>query len=333
MPFPIPLHGILQRREGLLGDIPFEPVTLGELQSIEDFVHFQDGIEGTLLLSCHIARHIDHGRQVLMVDALVGNHLLHTDQFPQGDEVLPLAHHLDPFQVLHARPLVTWEPQIDNDVLFLRLLMEDARTHPCHGHAKTVRNLLGSDPVKRGLFLVHDKPDLGMVCFNIPVDVHHPRGLIEDVPDLAGDLDLAIIIRTVDLGHKGLKNRRSGRDLRYLDPGPVFGANLIDPRPRPLCNLMALCLPFPFGQEVDLNVRLVRTSPEKGVADKTVKIVRRGCPDIHLVVCDLRHGTEIVSDFAGDGCRLLQCGPLGHINDDLEFALVVKGQHLHPNDL
>ena len=69
------------------------------------------------------------------------------------------------------------------------------------------------------------------------------------------------------------------------------------------------------------------------MADKTVKIVRRGRAHIHLVVCDLRHGADIVADFAGDGCRLLQCRPLGHINDDLEFALVVKGQHLDPNNL
>src|SRR4030042_5492361 len=75
------------------------------------------------------------------------------------------------------------------------------------------------------------------------------------------------------------------------------------------------------------------SSPEEVMADKAIKIVGRGRPHIHLVIDDLRNRPDSIANFTGDGCRLLQRGPFGHINDDLKFTLVVKGQNFYADNL
>jgi len=113
----------------------------------------------------------------------------------------------------------------------------------------------------------------------------------------------------------------------------VLAADLVDFGPHPLGNVVTLSFPLAFGLQVHLNIGLMRSSSEEVMADKAVKIVRGGSPRIHLVIDDLWYRSDIIANFTGNGCRLLQCGPLGHINDDLKFTFVIKRQHFYTNNL
>ena len=52
-------------------------------------------------------------------------------------------------------------------------------------------------------------------------------------------------------------------------------------------------------------------------------------PDVDLIVGDLLLLADGGGDLPGDLRRAFQRAVLGHVEDDLQLALVVEGQHLH----
>ena len=231
-------------------------------------------------------------------------------------------------KAFHAGAVGALEAQADGHVLLLLWSMEQAHVRARHGHLERRGHLLGRDAVQRGLLLVHLEPLLGLVVLDVPVHVHHAVGLREDVLDLPGEGDLLSLIGPVDLGHQRLKHRRAGRHLGHLDARAVGLGDPVNARAHALGDVVALGLAVALGREVDLDVGHVRAAAHEVVAHQTVEVVGRGGPDVHLVVGHLRHGADVVADLARDGGGLLQRRALGHVDDDLELALVVERQHL-----
>ena len=85
--------------------------------------------------------------------------------------------------------------------------------------------------------------------------------------------------------------------------------------------------------EVNLKIRHVRPAAQKIMPDEPLKIEGRGGSRIGLDIDNLWNGFEIFGHFTCHlGCLLQRCSFI-HINDDLEFILVVKGKHLDDNAL
>ena len=68
---------------------------------------------------------------------------------------------------------------------------------------KGLIDLHGTDAMQGGLFLIHDKIDLGLLFLHEPVRVHYPRGLFKNSEDLFCKFSLPFIVRTIDFSDKG----------------------------------------------------------------------------------------------------------------------------------
>ena len=69
------------------------------------------------------------------------------------------------------------------------------------------------------------------------------------------------------------------------------------------------------------------------MAHEPVEIIGRGSSDVGLIISNLRYGLQIFPHLVREGCGLLKCSALGHINDHLQFTLVVEGKHLDSHHL
>ena len=65
------------------------------------------------------------------------------------------------------------------------------------------------------------------------------------------------------------------------------------------------------------------------VAHQAIEVERGGDARINLVIRHFRLDAHGGGDLAGGLGGLLQRAAFGHVKDDLKFALVVEGQHLH----
>ena len=65
------------------------------------------------------------------------------------------------------------------------------------------------------------------------------------------------------------------------------------------------------------------------MAHEPVEVERRGGPDIGLVIGDLRDLLQAARRARRvTAAVFFEARPFGHVHDDLEFALVVEGEHL-----
>ena len=305
-------------------------VSFGKLQLIQGLVDLQNGINRALLLSGHVGGHVDHRHEVLVIDGFFRQILLDPNNLPQGTRFPLPAHDPHGFQILtldrSSRGKRSW---METSSFSLGWWRRPASIP--ESQTKGLGHLLGRYPVQRRFLFVHHETVFGLIILHVPVHIHDPLGLFKNVPDLAGHLDLAGIIRPINLGHQGLQNRRPRRNFGHLDSGLVPGGDGFDQGANPLGDVVALRLPFPLGGQVDLNVGHIGTPPQKIVAHQAVEVVRRGRADVHLVIGHLRNRADDVPDLPGQGRGLFQGRILRHVDDHLKLALVVEGQHLHPH--
>ena len=134
---------------------------------------------------------------------------------------------------------------------------------------------------------------------------------------------------TVNFGDKGLQHRRAGRHLSYGDACAVFLGDCRHARAYAFGDVMALRFPVVLGDKIDLQVGHVRSAPHEIVADESVEIKGRRRSRVDLVVRDLRLLAHSGCDFACGLRGAFERTAFRHVQDDLEFAFVVEGQHLH----
>ena len=82
-------------------------------------------------------------------------------------------------------------------------------------------------------------------------------------------------------------------------------------------------------QQIDLQVGHRRARAHEVVADEAVEIEWRSCSRVDLHVAHFLLWQQGIGHLAGYGGGLLERTVLRHVEDDLELALVVEGQHFH----
>ena len=137
------------------------------------------------------------------------------------------------------------------------------------------------------------------------------------------------LVRAVNLRHERLEHGRAGRHLGNRYARTELRRDGRDLRTDPLGDVVALRLALLFADEVDLNVRDVRSAPQEVVAHEAVEIERRRGAHVNLVVRDFGFRSHSGGDFPRDLGGALQRAALGHVKNDLELRLVVERQHLH----
>ena len=232
-------------------------------------------------------------------------------------------------QFLGAGP--AGQRQLEDDVHVLLLARDVQQIHrlAADGHPQRLGNRLGADAVQRGLFLVDDEAHLRLVGFDIPVGVHHAGRVVENINDLLRQREPVLFGRPVNFGHERLQHRRAGRHFGHGHARAEFGGDGGHARTHPFGDVVALRPALALGQEVDLHVGNVRALPHEIMAHEAVEVERRSDAGINLVIGHLRFGAHGGGDFARGLRGALQRTAFRHVEDDLEFALVVERQHFH----
>ena len=165
------------------------------------------------------------------------------------------------------------------------------------------------------------------------MDVHDVGGRLEQAPHAPRRLLPGLRRRAVDLRHHRVHHGWPGRDLHHLHGRPASLRDRGEGGPHALGDVVALRVAVVLGGEVDLQVRQVRGPPQEVVADEAVEVEGGGVAGVELDVPDLGDRGQVVLHaprrFEGD----LEGRPLGVIEDHLELALVVEGQHLDLDQL
>ena len=91
-----------------------------------------------------------------------------------------------------------------------------------------------------------------------------------------------------------------------------------------LCSLRCFA-----GRQVHLDVGLIRLAAHVVVAHQPVEVIGAGGSGISLVVQDIRLPRKFITQRLSDSRCLFERRAVRHIDDDLQFALVVERQHLH----
>jgi hypothetical protein len=144
-----------------------------------------------------------------------------------------------------------------------------------------------------------------------------------------GHLQATIQSRAVDLSHQGRQNWWTRGNLGNLegDPKPLRDWNEL------LTNLlgqvMRLEVTLALVHEVDLDIGLVAGRAEEVVANQAIEVEGRGGSHVYLEVGDFGHGAEKIGDLPSRGIGLFEAESFWCIDHNLEFGLVVVGEHLN----
>ena len=283
---------------------------LARVEFRERLVHFQDRVDGTLDDAGHVADHIGHGHQVLVVDAFLSRGLFDVHQLAQRNERRSSGGAGLGQRVGVAGPDAQREQfigcgargarQLEHDVhvFLLAREVEQIDRLAANGDAQRLRDRLGADAVQRGLFLVDDEARLRLVGLDIPIHIDHARRAFENVAHFAGERVAVGFGRAVNLGDKRLQHWRAGRHFGDGDARIVARGDRGDARTYALRDVVALGATLAFRKKVHLNVGDVRALAQKVVAHEAVEIIRRSNPGVDLVIGHFRFRADGGSDFA-----------------------------------
>jgi hypothetical protein len=82
------------------------------------------------------------------------------------------------------------------------------------------------------------------------------------------------------------------------------------------------------GQQIHLDVSLIRLLSQKIVADEAVEVEWAGTSGVDLVIRNFGLADKILCQRLSDARGLLQRSSVGHVDDHLELAFVIERQHL-----
>ena len=71
--------------------------------------------------------------------------------------------------------------------------------------------------MQRGFVQVHFHVVLDLRIFDVPVDIHNARRLLEYLFDLGGQFDLPFVVRPINFSNQRLQYRWTGRYFCDLD--------------------------------------------------------------------------------------------------------------------
>ena len=176
----------------------------------------------------------------------------------------------------------------------------------------------------------HVFPGIGI---DIVVDRNDVLGFLESLAHLLADSHLAGHVRPVDFGDDGRHYRRPGRYFDNLGDAAIFLADGLDAVTQSDGDFVTLARTLVLAGQIDLNIALFRRRPQVILAHQTVEIDRARGAGIGLVIDNIGFLRQFGADFMQHAGGFLDRRADRHIEDDLEFALVVEGQHFQHDEL
>ena len=237
-------------------------------------VHAQDGVDGAFGGAGDVAGHVGHRQQVLVVEAVRLRARLFARQLADGDEVRPepqLAHR-GQRSLSRAR-----QPQHDRHVLArLRIVQQADACAPSVAMLDGRRHVRRRRRRRRWRASRRRPATSSAAATRRTSRRRRRRRLLEHGLHLAGELEAARRIGTVDFRDQRLQHRRPRRHLRHLNRGVEPSRDRQRAARARAWRSSWLCSPrSSLGSEVHLQVGEVRPAAEEVVPHQAVEVVRR----------------------------------------------------------
>ncbi len=325
--------------EGLVGDLPLPvpqqchlPQLVGLLHVILGQVDIGTGgkhaVERTVGMAAHVGHHHHHGLHVLVHDIPGGHLITAIHQLGDPHQLAALAAHLEG-QYARQIPFVTGSQfDADRHRILGTMPLQPAGILIIHPAIEGVHQIPEIDPEQGRLAAIHHQPPLGLRVGQIDIHIHqicggHKAGLYGARRRFTGSRRRAIHFRDY-----GRPDRRAGRHLNDFQVAPHRAGDGLQRLPNRLGNLVAAAMALMLVHQIDLNIPHVGTAANEVVAHQPVEVDGGGGAGVNLVILHLGHLGKLPPDRQQGALGLLQGHPLRHVEHQLEFRLVVEGEHL-----
>jgi hypothetical protein len=118
--------------------------------------------------------------------------------------------------------------------------VEQTNVQTAHRNSNSLGYLFRRDTIQCRFLFVDLQAVFGLVIFNVPIDIDHTFRLLEYTSDVSGDLDLAFVRRSINLGNDCLLDRRAWWNLGDFDVCTVFKGDLLKDGPYAFRNIVTL---------------------------------------------------------------------------------------------
>jgi hypothetical protein len=200
-------------------------------------------------------------------------------------------------------------------------------------HAHHLDHVLLRHTEQRRLGLIHAQHQLFRVLVHRVVDADDVGRALKGSAHLIRHCDLSGVVGTINLRDDGRHDRRAGRHFDDLGIAAMLlghGDHALAHRDG---NLVALPVAMLLVHQVHLDIAHFRRAAQVVLAHQAIEVDRRGRAGVGLVVGNLGHLGDLDGNLAQHLGGFLQRRADRHVEHDLEFALVVEGQHLQHHQL
>ena len=165
------------------------------------------------------------------------------------------------------------------------------------------------------------------------VDRDDVVGLRKGLPDLQGESLAASFVGAIDLSHERAHDRRPRGDFDDFDPCIVSLGDLLDFGAQALRDRVALFAAMVLIHQSHLQVAELRLCAQVVLANQPIEGDRACRSGVALQVAHLGLAREELPEVVQRGGGIFERRACRHIDDHLELALVVEGQHLKHDPL
>ena len=333
LPFTVPLQRITRIGvTGLLEEIALQFSALLQRHVAHFAVDAEHAIQRAIEFARHVAEHIHHRQQILVVDrviALHGNYLhqlrkWHQYTFP-GSAVagsdLEFQHIIDAAAVCGGQADAQWRGIFRVGVVQRGDILSGQRD------TDRIHDVAWRNAQQCCLALHYLQQHLGGGFGHAVVDADDVRCFAELFAYLARHFARAFIIRPVYFRDDRRHHRRTRRHLDDLHIRVPGSGDFLYRLQRGTGNLMAAAAAMMLVAQVHLYIALLGGAAQIVLTYQTVEIDRRSRPGVGLVIGDFRDSRQIAADLMQHCAGLLQWCADRHIHDNLKLRLVVERQH------
>ena len=196
-----------------------------------------------------------------------------------------------------------------------------------------LRDRSGRYPQHFGALAVDAQVHARCVLLEGGVDRDDIVRLCKGLPDSQGELLAPRFVGPIDLGHERAHDRRPRGDFDDFDPCIVSLGDLLDFGAQALRDRVALFAAMVLIHQRHLQVAELCLSAQVVLADQPVEGDGACRSGIALQVTHLGLAGEELPEVVQRGGGIFERRACRHIDDHLELALVVEGQHLKHDPL
>ena len=145
----------MEKPVGALGHgralVLLDRVAIGQLDLVDGVAHLHDGVDRAFFSAGHISGHVDHGLQILAINAGIDRGLLEVGDFLQGDLSAGRGRQFEVLQILDSRAIGPRQANFDGHVFARVWIVQQAGIGAAQSNLQRARDIGGEIPCRAAL--------------------------------------------------------------------------------------------------------------------------------------------------------------------------------------